>query len=651
MIEFNVGDTVHIGPKRQKGKIVDIVYPVGPQSCIMYKVQLFNEGTIRTVDKVTLVKGLQNDILLPDQTVMLPPTCTTTSTLLSQIFETKHTYFDEQAFIETDPDDQIAELLGSVDVTANPSVHSAYMFVDEHPPQIQDLGSQHSSKQNSRFAKPVQIEDYIFENENKATRRKTLSHQKLFESYLEEQNELRAICDIAPADLNNYSSQFLVSVRQQNGDEYEPVTLRSIVGSLERYLKRHSYGCSLISGNEFSKSREVLKCKQKDLKRQGRGNKPNAADAISDEQINILYESGQLGPNTPTSMLNTLWFNNCLYFGMRGGGAEHRQLRWGDLNLCYDSDLNQEYIDFNERQTKTRTGEDVSNTCKDKPRMYARPDSERCPVMLYKKYADKRPELMSQNDSPFYLATITNKSMLTENERWFLSQPIGVNKLNGLLKTMALRAHLPDLPYMRITNTSVRKHLCQKLLDCNIPDTHAIHITGHKNPQSLNNYRKLSNKQKQHVSTLLSSSNEQNENQEFRKPQFLPNIPSNPISEPHVHVPEVQRLIPSTPISEPHVHVPEVQRLIPSTPISEPHVHVPEVQRLIPSTSNPISEPHVHVPEVQRLIPSTPISEPHVHVPEVQRHTKKTRFQSTQLKQLKTQPATKVCNFLKQHHH
>ena len=72
MIEFNVGDTVHIGPKRQKGKIVDIVYPVGPQSCIMYKVQLFNEGTIRTVDKVTLVKGLQNDILLPDQAVMLP---------------------------------------------------------------------------------------------------------------------------------------------------------------------------------------------------------------------------------------------------------------------------------------------------------------------------------------------------------------------------------------------------------------------------------------------------------------------------------------------------------------------------------------------------------------------------------------------------
>ena len=90
------------------------------------------------------------------------------------------------------------------------------MFVDEHPPQIQDLGSQDSSKQKSRFAKPVQIENFIFENENKAIPRKTLSHQTLFESYLEEHNELRAICDIAPADLNNYLSQFLVSVCQQN---------------------------------------------------------------------------------------------------------------------------------------------------------------------------------------------------------------------------------------------------------------------------------------------------------------------------------------------------------------------------------------------------------------------------------------------------
>ena len=149
------------------------------------------------------------------------------------------------------------------------------------------------------------------------------------------------------------------------------MTLRSILGSIERYLKRYNYGYSVISGHEFSTAREALKCKQKDLKRQGKGNKSQAADAVTEEHINKLYESDQLGTKTPSSLINTLWFNNTLPFGIRAGGAEHRQLCWRDLQLCYDRDLQKEYIEYNERQTKTRTDEDISNTRKEKPRMYA----------------------------------------------------------------------------------------------------------------------------------------------------------------------------------------------------------------------------------------------------------------------------------------
>ena len=97
-----------------------------------------------------------------------------------------------------------------------------------------------------------------------------------------------------------------MSVRQKNGQEYEPVTLRSMLSSFERYLKRHNYGTSLISGYEFDTSRKDLKSKQKDLKKQGLGNKPKTADAISDDDIDLLYECGQLGINTPESVLNTL---------------------------------------------------------------------------------------------------------------------------------------------------------------------------------------------------------------------------------------------------------------------------------------------------------------------------------------------------------
>ena len=71
-----------------------------------------------------------------------------------------------------------------------------------------------------------------------------------------------------------------------------------------------------------------------------------AADFLSNSDV---------GSHCPTSLLNTLWFNNTLHYGMRGGSAEHRNLCYGDVKLgC-------ELVEYNERQTKTRTGADVNN--------------------------------------------------------------------------------------------------------------------------------------------------------------------------------------------------------------------------------------------------------------------------------------------------
>ena len=62
----------------------------------------------------------------------------------------------------------------------------------------------------------------------------------------------------------------------------------------------------------------------------------------------------------------------------------------------------------------------------------------------------------------------------------------------------------------RLTNTSARKYLCQKLLANNVPDTQAVHITGHSNAQSLNNYRTLTNQQQHRMSELLSTNKSTN---------------------------------------------------------------------------------------------------------------------------------------------
>ena len=113
-----------------------------------------------------------------------------------------------------------------------------------------------------------------------------------------------------------------------------------------------------------------------------------------------------------------------------------------------------------------------------KPRVYAEMDPTRCPVELYKFYSDHRPENCCKPTDPFYLAPLTNDKHPPLSVPWFISQPVGKNKLYNLMKTMITKTELQT--DKRLTNTSARKHLCQKLLRHGVPDTHAIQVTGIK---------------------------------------------------------------------------------------------------------------------------------------------------------------------------
>jgi hypothetical protein len=94
------------------------------------------------------------------------------------------------------------------------------------------------------------------------------------------------------------------------------------------------------------------------LKSSEKGDKPYAARSVSDYEVDELYRKGQLGSGSPETMLNTLWFNNTLHFGMKGD-KEHKDLCWGDIQLKKDETGELEYLEYTERQTKTRTGENV----------------------------------------------------------------------------------------------------------------------------------------------------------------------------------------------------------------------------------------------------------------------------------------------------
>ena len=160
---------------------------------------------------------------------------------------------------------------------------------------------------------------------------------------------------------------------------------------------------------------------------------------MTSEELKILYEKGLLGTCSPEALLNTLWLNNTLPFGLRGC-QEHRDMCWGDVKLQKTASR-VEYLEFNERQTKTRTGSDCSDVRTVPPKMFATDGTERDPVAVYKCFARKRPEEMNQDDAPFYLAV--NNGLKTDSlatKGWFKSGAVGKNKLNGLMKTMVQKA-------------------------------------------------------------------------------------------------------------------------------------------------------------------------------------------------------------------
>lgn len=121
---------------------------------------------------------------------------------------------------------------------------------------------------DTRFISNIIVGKFIQKHGNQNTQRNPHGHLKLFRLFLWKQNEIIEIHKIHPSEMNFLLSKFLLSVRKKVGEEYEQCSLRSMLGSFERYFKRSR----LKSGYEFLKCREDLLTlsKQKDLKCQGK---------------------------------------------------------------------------------------------------------------------------------------------------------------------------------------------------------------------------------------------------------------------------------------------------------------------------------------------------------------------------------------------
>ena len=305
------------------------------------------------------------------------------------------------------------------------------------------------------------VEKFIDTEENRNTERKTEGDLSLVMAFLAREKENRKIEDLPPAELDTYLSRFLLTERKKSGEEYKPATLKGIIASVERYLKKRGYSDSIITVQPFAKTLDALKSKQKQLKWLGKGNKPKDAASFDQEEIDLLFRKGVMGIHSPQALINTLWFNNCLHFNIRGGKA-HRNLRWGDV--VFKTDCNGKgYLEYSaERQKRTRPGDNSPDRRQIKPQIYENltVPIERNPVSAFRLYMTKRPKETLVDGWPFYLTInhLSEEKLALSGAKWFKSQPMGVNKLNTLMIECAKAADLDT--EKQITNHNAKETLC-----------------------------------------------------------------------------------------------------------------------------------------------------------------------------------------------
>ena len=146
-----------------------------------------------------------------------------------------------------------------------------------------------------------------------------------------------------------------------------------------------------------------MQSKRKELKQKGKGCKPNASEPLTISEENKLKEEGCIGIHSPKALLTKMWLQTTMLFGIRGGTENHK-LRWSDFELRSDEN-GTEYLEFNERETKTRTGENSTHLRAFRPKQFANPDDpSNCPVTAFKIFRDRRPPATKTPESPFYIA-------------------------------------------------------------------------------------------------------------------------------------------------------------------------------------------------------------------------------------------------------
>ena len=311
-------------------------------------------------------------------------------------------------------------------------------------------------------------------------------------------------------ELNACLKCFYTSARKQDGSFYETTSLKSIRAAIDRFLRSppRSKEFSITTDAAFTEANKVLDAFIKELRKSGKIAGVVHKRSISKEQIQKLYDCGELGAadcTNPAQLQRTVWFYICLFFGRRGR-ENQRAMKPGMLSLRV-TPQGVEYFELDRRfpgsllATKNHQGGLADAEDESDAKIFSVPDSPRCPVKTIKTYlAHLNPKLDVLFQRPREVGT--EKFKPAKEEVWYCNAPIGAATLDNMLKTMSKRAGIEP----HLTNHCLRATSVTVLSDNHCETRHIKAMTGHKSDHSIESYnQRPSFEQQRKMSNILSS--------------------------------------------------------------------------------------------------------------------------------------------------
>ena len=238
-------------------------------------------------------------------------------------------------------------------------------------------------------------------------------------------------------ELNNCLKYFYTSARKQDGSYYKGASLKAIRAALDRYLRSppHSKQFSIVSDAAFTEANRVLFSFVKHLKMTGKIEGAVHRQAITKEQVEKLYNSGQLGPansQDPAQLQRTAWFYLGLYFGRQG--MENQCDLKTEMLLLRKTPQGEEYFELNRPMPSPLSAiTDAQNRSNAKV-MFSVVGSPRCPVQTIKNYLS---HLNPTSDVIFQRPRV---KFWPKDAIWYGPSPLGSHTLDKFMREMSKRA-------------------------------------------------------------------------------------------------------------------------------------------------------------------------------------------------------------------